>query len=87
MKMTVLSLEKTEQEKQSSKEDIFVERQLLLVGGADSRLHIYRLRIDNPQETGETSATPMAVLNVLSAYDCTRHLFSAKSATQFSSMV
>lgn len=29
------------------KEDIFQDKQFLMIGGSDSRLHLYRLKLEN----------------------------------------
>ena len=75
--MTIVAVERTDQAQ--ARKDLFHEKQFLLVGGADSKLHVYRLRLKEEQTTGE---------NQLSATNFTRRLFGdLKNTVMFNAPV
>ena len=72
LKMVNISIERQDHNK--IRKDLFHERQFLLVGGADSKLHFYRLKLienqfgscNNAAPTGVSASVFAASMNMLS---------------------
>lgn len=72
--------------------DNFVEKHFLLIGGNDSKLHLYRLRLgfqisNAADQDMEMTGLPLATFPTLDTLDMTKQFFNDRMANQFNAMV